>query len=114
MGLSRRGCGRLFLLSGSSPEPTAAGALRARFGPRGEQDDRDRALGLLGVLVVEGEDLRHLGPEGLALGWGRDPGVGGESTGAGLHPDARVCQEILEPCRVIVGATFGGDDDELL
>jgi hypothetical protein len=45
-----------------------AGALRARFGLRGEQDDRDRAVGLLRVVVVEGEDLHHLGPEGLALG----------------------------------------------
>ena len=68
--------GKRSIPDGSLPDPLRsqgvadhrAGALRARFGLRSEQDDRDRTVGLLRVVVVEGKDLRHLGPEGLALG----------------------------------------------
>ena len=71
---------------------------------RGEQDDRDYPGSLLCVLVVQREDARHLGPEGLALGRGRDTGVGGEPAGADLYPDAGVRLEVLEPRRILVGA----------
>src|SRR5216110_716217 len=81
---------------------------------RGEQDDRDYPIGLLCVLVVQREDARHLGPEGLALGRGRDTGAGGEPAGADLYPDARVRLEVLEPRRILVGAALGGDDDEVV
>src|SRR5215467_911390 len=81
---------------------------------RGEQDDRDDAVGLLCVLVVQREDARHLGPEGLALGRGRHAGAGGEPAGADLYPDARVRLEVFQPCRILVGAALGGDDDEVV
>ncbi len=54
--------------------------------PGSEQDDRDHAVGLLRVLVVQREDARQLGPEGLTLGRGRDTGAGGEPAGPTWTP----------------------------
>src|SRR5947209_3804582 len=81
---------------------------------RGEQDDRDYAARFLCVLVVQREDARHLGPEWLALNRGRDTGEGGEPAGADVFPDARVSLEFFEPRRILIGATLGSDDDELV